>query len=171
MHLQAAWFVFWEWWSGFTESGSQDLANGTSVASQLANLFSVFTSMVYVLVYSSDDLPFADLFKRKWNYGFRELMSWWKYRRVRMKPPWVKIHVPMTNPRKSTSLLSSQLRNCSRAGDLFFLYFCCQVSKRPSTDAEYHRCSIIPNSCTRLYVFCTVPLGVRGHIAKCSFRL
>jgi hypothetical protein len=47
MHLLAEWFVFWVWWSGFTERGSQDLSNGTNVASLLTNFFSVFTSIVY----------------------------------------------------------------------------------------------------------------------------
>ncbi len=47
MHLLAEWFVFWGWWSGFSERGSQDLSNVTNVASQLANFFSVFTSIVY----------------------------------------------------------------------------------------------------------------------------
>ncbi len=40
-------FVFWKWWSGFHERGSEDLSNGTNVASWLANFLSVFTSIVY----------------------------------------------------------------------------------------------------------------------------
>jgi hypothetical protein len=37
-------FFFWAWSSGFSERGSQDLSNGTNVASQL---FSFFTSVVH----------------------------------------------------------------------------------------------------------------------------
>ncbi len=33
MHLLAERFVFWGWWSGFGDRGSQDLSNGTNVAS------------------------------------------------------------------------------------------------------------------------------------------
>ncbi len=35
------------WWSGLSERGSQDLSNGTNVASLLDNLLSVFTSIVF----------------------------------------------------------------------------------------------------------------------------
>ncbi len=38
---------FWGWWSWFSERGSQDLSNGTDVASWLSNYLSVFTSIVY----------------------------------------------------------------------------------------------------------------------------
>ncbi len=46
-HPLAERFVFAGWWSGFSERGSQDLSNGTNVASQLANFSSVCTSVVY----------------------------------------------------------------------------------------------------------------------------
>jgi hypothetical protein len=32
-------FVFWGWWSGFFERGSQDLSNGTNVGFSRSNLF------------------------------------------------------------------------------------------------------------------------------------
>ncbi len=47
MHLLAERFVCWRWWSRFSTRGSQDLSNGTKVASWLANLFSVIRSIVY----------------------------------------------------------------------------------------------------------------------------
>ncbi len=36
MHLLAKRFVFWGWWSGFSDRGSQDLSDGTNVAEVLA---------------------------------------------------------------------------------------------------------------------------------------
>jgi hypothetical protein len=50
MHLLAERFVLFFLGddTGFSERGSQGLSNGTNVASQLANFFSVFTSEVYV---------------------------------------------------------------------------------------------------------------------------
>ncbi len=48
MHLLAERFVFWEWRSGISERRSQDLSNGTNVASWIANIRSVFTSVVYI---------------------------------------------------------------------------------------------------------------------------
>jgi hypothetical protein len=46
MHLLAGRFVFWGWWSGFSERGSQDLSYDTNDASELS-LFSVLTFIVY----------------------------------------------------------------------------------------------------------------------------
>jgi hypothetical protein len=46
MHLLDELFFFWGCWSGFSERRSQNLSNGTNVASKLATL-SVFTSIVY----------------------------------------------------------------------------------------------------------------------------
>ncbi len=38
---------FWGWWSRFSERASQDVSNGTNVASRLGNFTSVFSSIVY----------------------------------------------------------------------------------------------------------------------------
>ncbi len=46
MHLLAERFILWAWWSGFSERGSEDLANGTDFSSYLASCYSVFTSIV-----------------------------------------------------------------------------------------------------------------------------
>ncbi len=49
MHLLDERFVFERWWSWFSGQGSQELSNGTNVASQLANVSSVFTFIVHMV--------------------------------------------------------------------------------------------------------------------------
>ncbi len=46
MHLLDERFIFWGWWSWFSERESHSLSNGTNVASWHANLLFVFTSWV-----------------------------------------------------------------------------------------------------------------------------
>ncbi len=54
MHLLAERFVYWRWWSGFSERGNQALFNGTNDAYSLANFFSFFTSIVYACAWCSN---------------------------------------------------------------------------------------------------------------------
>jgi hypothetical protein len=49
MHLLAERFVFWGWWSWFSERGSQGLSNSTNVAYYLAN----FTFCLHIYTFYS----------------------------------------------------------------------------------------------------------------------
>jgi hypothetical protein len=46
MHLLVEWFVFFGWWFGYSEIGSQDLPNASNVAFKSLDFVFVFTSIV-----------------------------------------------------------------------------------------------------------------------------
>jgi hypothetical protein len=68
---------FFGWWtSGFSERGSQDLSNGANVVSQLANFFSVCTSIVYGFLETSL-LGNWTMFNRPFSKAWSHMRRWY----------------------------------------------------------------------------------------------